>query len=68
MRVPRFLLQVAGVTLLLTGAWWVLQAAGLVGDPSTSFIAGNRNFLAIGGLTGLAGIACLALLRRSGKR
>ena len=64
MRAPRFLLQVAGVTLLLTGIWWVLQAVGLVGDPATSFIAGNRDFLAIGGLTGVTGIALLALLKR----
>jgi len=65
MRAPRFLLQVAGVTLLLTGIWWVLQGAGLIGDPQTSFIAGDRRFLAIGGVAGLAGIALLAYLRKT---
>lgn len=66
MRAPRFLLQVAGVTLLLTGIWWILQAAGFAGDPASSFIAGDRRFLVIGGIAGLAGIALLAYLRKGG--
>ncbi|WBY15827.1 hypothetical protein PF049_09470 [Erythrobacteraceae bacterium WH01K] len=67
MRAPRFLLQVAGVTLLLTGVWWVLQGAGIIGDPGTSFIAGDRRFLAIGGVAGLIGIALLTYLRKTGR-
>ncbi len=66
MRAPRFLLQVAGVTLLLTGIWWIFQAAGLAGDPASSFIAGDRRFLIIGGIAGLCGITLLAYRRKSG--
>ena len=58
-------MQVLGVTLILTGAWWVLQGGGVIGDPDRSFIVGDTRFLAFGGAALLGGIV---LLVRLGKR
>ena len=64
MRWPGFLLQIAGLTMLLTGAWWVLQGLGIVGDPQSSFIAGKQQWGYIGaGVFALGGVA-LSLSRR----
>ena len=60
----RFLLQVLGVTLVLTGAWWVLQGGGVIGDAERSFIVGDTRFLALGGLALLGGIVLLVRLGR----
>ena len=48
MRPLGLVLQIAGLTMLLTGAWWILQGMGWVGDPQTSYIAGKRNWAFIG--------------------
>ena len=48
MKLPGFLLQVAGLTMLLTGAWWVLQGMGWIGDPETSYIVGEQRWAFIG--------------------
>ena len=34
--------------MLLTGAWWVLQGMGWVGDPETSYIVGEQRWAFIG--------------------
>jgi hypothetical protein len=65
MMAPRFLLQVAGATLLLTGGWWFLLGSGLVDEASDSFIAGDGRFVWIGLLSFAAGVAVLYLAGRT---
>lgn len=48
MKLPGFLLQILGLTMLLTGAWWVLQGMGWIGDPAHSYIVGRQEW-AFGG-------------------
>ncbi|GAA4038729.1 hypothetical protein [Parerythrobacter jejuensis] len=48
MKLPGYLLQIAGLTMLLTGAWWILQGLGWIGDPESSYIAGQRDWAYIG--------------------
>jgi len=48
----RFLLPAVGVVLVLIGALWTLQGAGVVGG---SFMTGSRLWLVIGLLSLIAG-------------
>lgn len=57
-------MQIAGLTMLLTGAWWVLQGMGWIGDPTESYIAGQQNWAFIGAGVFAAGGAIFGLSRR----
>ena len=64
MKLPGFLMQVLGLTMLLTGAWWVLQGMGLAGDPASSYIAGRQEWAFIGAATFALGGVVFGLSRR----
>ena len=64
MRLPGYLLQIGGLTMLLTGAWWVLQGLGVLGDPATSYIAGRQKWAFIGAGVLVAGGLALSASRR----
>lgn len=64
MKLPGYLIQIAGLTMLLSGAWWLLQGIGLVGDPGTSYIAGRQQWALIGAGVFAGGGFLLPLSRR----
>ena len=53
---------VIGIVMILCGLLWSLQGAGYVGG---SFMSGQPNWLYIGVLTALAGLALLVFARKS---
>ena len=57
----RMATTVVSVLLILMGGLWALQGVGLVGG---SFMTGNSNWLYIGIVTAIVGIAGLVLSRR----
>lgn len=61
----RFLLQVAGLALILSGGLWMLQGLGLVMWPVESFMLDQRQWAFYGGITLALGIL---LFWRAGKR
>ena len=68
MRLPGLLLQVIGLTMLLTGAWWLLQGMGWVGDPASSYIAGKERWALIGAGVFAAGGLVFGVSRRYRKK
>ncbi|MGE0279863.1 MAG: LPXTG cell wall anchor domain-containing protein [Rhizobiaceae bacterium] len=57
----RLILVVISVLLILMGGLWALQGVGLVGG---SFMTGDSNWLYIGMVTAIVGVAGLVLFRR----
>jgi len=57
----RMATTIVSVLLILMGGLWALQGVGLVGG---SFMTGNSNWLYIGIVTAIVGIAGLVLSRR----
>lgn len=60
----RWLPPVLGALLVLVGAVWTLQGAGLLGG---SFMTGSRMWLAIGVVCVIGGIALLLRSRPAGR-
>lgn len=61
----RFLLQVAGLALILSGGLWMLQGLGIVMWPSESFMLDQRPWAIYGALALVLGVI---LFWRAGKR
>ena len=61
----RFLLQVAGLALALSGGLWLLQGLGVLMWPAESFMLDQRQWAFYGAITLILGAA---LLRWAGKR
>lgn len=55
MKAVRFLLQIAGVALVLAGGLWMLQGFGIVMWPSDSFMLADRQWAVNGAITLLIG-------------
>jgi hypothetical protein len=51
----KFVLQIAGVALMLAGGLWTLQGLGLVMWPAESFMLADRQWALNGALTFVAG-------------
>lgn len=64
MKFPGYLLQIAGLTMLLTGAWWILQGTGMIGDRADSYIAGEQIWAFVGVGVFVFGGVCLSFSRR----
>lgn len=64
----RFLFQVFGVALVLSGFLWALQGFGLVMWPPESFMLGQREWAGYGLVTAAAGILLIWLTRNRAKR
>jgi hypothetical protein len=62
--VARTGLTVLGVLLVLAGALWALQGAGVVMWPASSFMLQDKSWITYGIVTALVGVAVLALGRR----
>jgi hypothetical protein len=60
----RALLAALGVLLILAGALWALQGAGIVMWPAESFMLREQNWVTYGVATALVGVTLLALARR----
>ena len=54
MQFGRYVLQVFGVALLLSGSLWMLQGFGLIDWPANSFMLGETQWALIG--TAVAGL------------
>lgn len=61
---PKFLLQVFGIVLVLSGGLWTLQGLGLVMWPEESFMLAQREWAYYGSLTMAAGLLLVWLGRR----
>jgi hypothetical protein len=55
---------IAGVLLLLMGLLWAAQGAGLILWPASSFMLQQGQWIWIGGVVALAGLALLLTARR----
>ena len=60
----RFLLQIFGVALILSGGLWALQGAGLVMWPASSFMLAQGEWVLYGLITVAVGALLLWLARR----
>ncbi|WP_338445290.1 hypothetical protein V5F89_08825 [Pelagerythrobacter marensis] len=60
----KFVLQVAGVALMLAGGLWTLQGLGLVMWPAESFMLAERQWAINGALAFLAGALLFWLASR----
>jgi uncharacterized membrane protein len=60
----RGVLSFLGVLLVLAGALWALQGAGIVMWPASSFMLQQQSWVTYGIVTILIGIALIALARR----
>lgn len=61
---PRFLVQVLGVALFLSGGLWTLQGLGLVMWPAESFMLGQQQWAAYGLIAAAAGVLLLWIAQR----
>lgn len=61
----RFLIQVAGLALVLSGGLWMLQGLGLVMWPAESFMLDQRQWAVYGAIALVLG---LVLFWRAGRR
>lgn len=61
---PRFLVQVLGVALFLSGGLWTLQGLGLVMWPARSFMLGQKQWAAYGLIAAAAGALLLWIAQR----
>lgn len=62
--VLRFLLQVFGVALILSGGLWTLQGLGIVMWPSESFMLAEKRWAFYGAVTLVAGLVLVWASRR----
>lgn len=53
-----------GVLLILAGALWALQGAGMVMWPASSFMLQQQEWVTYGVVTALLGLALIGLARR----
>ena len=53
-----------GVLLILAGALWALQGAGMVMWPASSFMLQQQEWVTYGVVTALVGLALIGLSRR----
>lgn len=53
-----------GVLLILAGALWALQGAGMVMWPASSFMLQQQEWVTYGVVTALVGLALIGLARR----
>ena len=53
-----------GILLVLAGALWALQGAGIVMWPASSFMLQQQSWVTYGIVTALIGLAMIALARR----
>lgn len=63
-RITRFLLQVLGVALVLSGGLWALQGLGIVMWPAESFMLTQREWAIYGGITVAVGLSFVWLSLR----
>ncbi len=56
-------LTLLGILLVLAGALWALQGAGLVMWPASSFMLQQQSWVSYGIVTALVGAALIALAR-----
>lgn len=56
-------LTLLGILLVLAGALWALQGAGLVRWPASSFMLQQQSWVSYGIVTALVGAALIALAR-----
>ncbi|MDR7103351.1 hypothetical protein [Croceicoccus sp. BE223] len=61
---PRFLIQVLGVALFLSGGLWTLQGLGLVMWPAESFMLDQKQWAAYGVIAAAAGVLLLWIAQR----
>ncbi|MCP5380513.1 MAG: hypothetical protein H6915_06560 [Novosphingobium sp.] len=59
----RYLLQVLGIALFLSGGLWALQGLGIVMWPAESFMLAQREWALYGSLTAALGVALFWLAR-----
>lgn len=59
-------LTLLGILLVLAGALWALQGAGLVMWPASSFMLQQQSWVSYGIVTALVGAALIALARARG--
>lgn len=60
----RAALTLLGVVLVLAGALWALQGAGVVMWPASSFMLQQQSWITYGAVTALVGLVLIALGRR----
>ncbi len=60
----RFLVQVLGIALLLSGGLWTLQGLGLVMWPAESFMLGQKEWAAYGVIAAAAGVLLFWIAQR----
>jgi len=58
-RIAKFVLQVFGVALMLSGGLWTLQGLGIVMWPAESFMLADRSWALYGALTAAVGALML---------
>lgn len=62
----RFLVQVFGLALILSGGLWALQGLGIVMWPAESFMLAQREWAIYGSITAGIGVLLIWLSRRKG--
>jgi hypothetical protein len=60
----RFLLQVFGFALIMSGSLWALQGLGIVMWPAESFMLAERKWAFYGGTTAVIGALLIWRARR----
>lgn len=60
----RFLLQVLGLALVLSGGLWALQGLGIVMWPAESFMLAQSEWAIYGTITAAIGVVLIWLSRR----
>ncbi len=60
----RFLVQVLGVALVLSGGLWTLQGLGLVMWPAQSFMLDQKEWAAYGLIAAAAGVLLMWIAKR----
>ena len=61
----RFILQVFGVALVLSGGLWALQGLGIVMWPAESFMLAQSEWAIYGSITVVIGLVLIWLARRN---
>lgn len=57
----RWIANIIGAILTLIGIFWILQGANII---PTGFMAGQRQWVLIGSVVGIAGIGLLVYMNR----
>ena len=63
----RLALQAIGVALVVLGALWALQGAGIVMWPASSSMLAQREWALYGAITAMVGVVLVILAHRIGR-